>query len=174
MSVKTELAFDPSHGKDKMSLSSALVKVVASLYAALDLDRVHKSPAHLFRLSFFLTMPRDLSWARESWIDQLPDNLTHHNVTSKWKIYLIDALGTIQSVFGAKLQSPTSWLSMVLMMQSFPTSMWSKPARPFQMQGWGHCIWRTSHRRKICYHCRSCHPKFLKRVLADRKSPSKG
>ena len=117
MSVKTELtdltqvmeklSSEAFVDKSKMSLFGASQGgVVASLYAASYPDRVHK---------LLLIFPAFVLFddAKETYhelgspdFDQLPDNLTNHNVTLG-KIYLIDALGIdIQSEL-SKITAPT-------------------------------------------------------------------
>ena len=117
MSVKTELtdltqvmeklSSEAFVDKSKMSLFGASQGgVVASLYAATYPDRVHKL---LLIFPAFVLFDDAKETYRELGspdFDQLPDNLTHHNVTLG-KIYLIDALGIdIQSEL-AKITAPT-------------------------------------------------------------------
>ena len=117
MSVKTELTdltqvmeklrSETFVDKSKMSLLGASQGgVVASLYAAAYPERVHKLLLIFPAFVLFDDAKETYRELGSPEFDQLPDNLTHHNVTLG-KIYLIDALGIdIQSEL-AKITAPT-------------------------------------------------------------------
>ena len=117
MSVKTELTdltqvmeklrSETFVDKSKMSLFGASQGgVVASLYAAAYPDRVHKL---LLIFPAFVLFDDAKETYRELGspdFDQLPDSLTHHNITLG-KIYLIDALDIDIQAEQAKITAPT-------------------------------------------------------------------
>lgn len=117
MSVKTELtdltqvmeklSSETFVDKSKMSLFGASQGgVVASLYTAAYPDRVHKL---LLIFPAFVLFDDAKETYRELGspdFDQLPDSLTHHNITLG-KIYLIDALDIDIQAEQAKITAPT-------------------------------------------------------------------
>ena len=117
MSVKTELtdltqvmeklSSEAFVNKTKMSLFGASQGgVVASLYAAAYPDRVHKLMLIFPAFILFDDAKATYHELGSPDFDQLPDSLTHHNITLG-KIYLIDALDIDIQAEQAKITAPT-------------------------------------------------------------------
>ena len=117
MSVKTELtdltqvmeklSSETFVDKSKMSLFGASQGgVVASLYAAAYPDRVHKLMLIFPAFVLFDDVQETYRQLGSPELDQLPDSMTHHNVTLG-KIYLIDALDIDIQAEQAKITAPT-------------------------------------------------------------------
>ena len=117
MSVKTELtdltqvmeklSSEAFVNKTKMSLFGASQGgVVASLYAAAYPDRVHKLMLIFPAFILFDDAKATYHELGSPDFDQLPDSLTHHNITLG-KIYLIDALDIDIQAEQTKITAPT-------------------------------------------------------------------